>query len=162
MPQGGVTLLAALWCCMWGRGLIGRNGTCSTLCQFSVIPSTTHNQIGPFWCCFPSEWVCVCSRPLWVSPKNSPVRLGVSPAATPTPQVFSISGLRLYFPTLELWVAWSVTWSTSCCLTGQLQLCLPHSTIHHLVGSARHSVSTYASILAGSLEHAFLYIKQSV
>ena len=28
---------------------------------------------------------CVCSRPLWVSPANSPVRLQVSPAATPTP-----------------------------------------------------------------------------
>ena len=38
------------------------------------------------------------------------------------PQVFSISGLRLYFSTLELWVVQSVTRSTSCCLTGQLQL----------------------------------------
>ena len=28
---------------------------------------------------------CACSRPLWVSPKNSPVRLGVSPAAASTP-----------------------------------------------------------------------------
>ena len=44
------------------------------------------------------------------------------------PQVFSISGLRLYFPVLELWIAQSVTQSTSYCLTGQLQLCLPHST----------------------------------
>ena len=30
-------------------------------------------------------WVCVCSRPLWDSPTNSPVRLGVSPTATSTP-----------------------------------------------------------------------------
>ena len=29
--------------------------------------------------------MCVCSRPLWVSPRNSPVRLGVSPAAASTP-----------------------------------------------------------------------------
>ena len=70
---------------MWGRGLIGSNGTCSTLCRFSVTPSTTHNQIGRFWCWFPSGWVCVCSRPLWVSPMNSPVMLGVSPAAASTP-----------------------------------------------------------------------------
>ena len=56
-------------------------------------------------------------------------------------QVFSVSGLRLYFPTLELWVAWSVTWSTSCCLAGQLQLCLPHSTIRHLDGSASCSLA---------------------
>ena len=35
-------------------------------------------------------WVCVHSRPLWVSPANSPVRLGVSPAAASPPTgVFS-------------------------------------------------------------------------
>ena len=75
---------------MWGRGPIGSNGSCSTLCQFSVTSSATHNQIGPFWCCFPSGWVCVHSRTLCVSPMNSPVRLGVSPAAASTPTgVFS-------------------------------------------------------------------------
>ena len=31
------------------------------------------------------EWACARSRPLWVSPTNSPVRLGVSPAAASTP-----------------------------------------------------------------------------
>ena len=50
---------------------------------------------------------------------NSPVRLGVSPAAASTPQVFSLSGLRIYFPTLELLVGRSVTQSTSCCLASQ-------------------------------------------
>ena len=44
-----------------------------------------HNQIGPFWCSFPSGWVCVRSGTLWVSPMNSPVRLGVSPPAASTP-----------------------------------------------------------------------------
>ena len=39
--------------------------------------------------------------------------------------MFSIRGLRLYFPELEPWIVQSVTWSTSCCLTGQLQLCSP-------------------------------------
>ena len=52
------------------------------------------------------------------------------------PQVFSVSGLRLYFPMLEPWVPWSVTWSTSCCLASQLQLCPPCSTMRHLAGSA--------------------------
>ena len=33
----------------------------------------------------PGGWVCAQSRPLWVSPMNSPVRLGVSPAAASTP-----------------------------------------------------------------------------
>ena len=54
------------------------------LCWFSVTPSTTHNQIRPFWCCFLSGWFCVRSRPLWVSPTSSPMSLGVSPAAAST------------------------------------------------------------------------------
>ena len=55
------------------------------LCQISVTPCATHNQIGPLWCWFPSGWACARSRPLWVSPRTSPVRLGISPAAAPTP-----------------------------------------------------------------------------
>ena len=55
------------------------------LCWISVTPSATHNQIGPLWCRFPNGWACACSRPLWVSPTTSPVRLGVSPAAASTP-----------------------------------------------------------------------------
>ena len=55
------------------------------LCQISLTPSATHNQIGPLWCWFPSGWACPQSRPLWVSPTTSPVRLGVPPAATPAP-----------------------------------------------------------------------------
>ena len=75
---------------MCGRGRRGSNGACSILCQFSVTSSTTHNQVGPFWYWFPGVWACVRSRTLWVSPTNSPVRLGVSPAAASTPtRVFS-------------------------------------------------------------------------
>ena len=68
-----------------GQGPRQSNGACSILCQFSITPSTTHNQIGPLWCWFPSGWVCVSSRYLWVSPMTSSVRLGVSPAAASTP-----------------------------------------------------------------------------
>ena len=68
-----------------GEGRRGSSGACSTLCQISVTPSATHNQIGPLWCWFPSRWACARSRLPWVSPTNSPVRLGVSPAAAPTP-----------------------------------------------------------------------------
>ena len=68
-----------------GEGLRGSNGACSTLCRMLVTPSTTHNQIGPLWCWFPSGWACAHSRPLWVSPTTSPVRLGVSPTAAFTP-----------------------------------------------------------------------------
>ena len=41
------------------------------------------------------------SRPLWVSTRTSPVRLGVSPALPQPPRAFSIRGLRLYFPEVE-------------------------------------------------------------
>ena len=63
----------------------GSNGACSTLHRISATPSATHNQTGPLWCWFPSGWACARPRPLWVSPRTSPVRLGVSPAAAPTP-----------------------------------------------------------------------------
>ena len=53
--------------------------------RISVTPSATHNQIGPLWCWFPSGLACAHSRPLWVPPTTSPVRLRVSPAAAPTP-----------------------------------------------------------------------------
>ena len=69
------------------EGLRGNSVTCSALSQFSVISPTSHNQIGPFWCWFLGGWACVRSRTMWVSPMNSPVMLGVSPAA-PTPTGF--------------------------------------------------------------------------
>ena len=60
------------------------------LCWISVTPSATHNQTGPLWCWFPSGWAYARPRPLSVSPTTSPMRLGVSPAAAPTPTgVFS-------------------------------------------------------------------------
>ena len=82
---GGCTVMLYV-----GEGPRGSNGTCSTLHRTSIFHSTTHNQTGPLWCWFPSGWACARPRPLWVSAMTSPVRLGVSPAATPTPTgVFS-------------------------------------------------------------------------
>ena len=83
---------------MWGRGLRGSNGACSNLCRFSVTPSATHNQIVPLWCWFLSGGACACSRPLWVSPTNSPVRLGVSPTAALTPTGVFSQGFEALFP----------------------------------------------------------------
>ena len=69
-----------------GEGPRGSNGARLTLLRLSIFHSDTHNQTGPLWCWFPSGWACAHSRPLWVSPTTSPVRLGVSPAAVPTPR----------------------------------------------------------------------------
>ena len=68
-----------------GEGPRGSNGARSTLHWTSIFHSATHNQTGPLWCWFLSGWTCARPRPLWVSPTTSPVRLGVSPAAAPTP-----------------------------------------------------------------------------
>ena len=69
-----------------GEGLRGNNGARCPLLQILIFHSATHNQPGPLWCWFLSGWACAHSRPLWVSPTTSPVRLGVSPAAAPTPR----------------------------------------------------------------------------
>ena len=81
-----------------GEGLRGSNGARSTLCPISVTPSTTRNQIGSLWCWFPIGWACAHSRPLWVSPTTSPWRLGVSPAAAPTPTGIFNQRFEALFP----------------------------------------------------------------
>ena len=81
-----------------GKGPKGSNGTRSTLHQISVFHSATHNQTGPLWCWFPGGWACACLRPLWISPTTSPVRLGVSPAAAPTPPAVFNQRFEVLFP----------------------------------------------------------------
>ena len=81
-----------------GEGPRRSNGTCSTLHWIPATPSATLNQIGPLWCWSPSGLACAHSRPLWVCPTTSPVRLGVSPAATPTPTGVFNQRFEVLFP----------------------------------------------------------------
>ena len=81
-----------------GEGPSGSNGALLTLLRISIFHSDTHNQTGPLWCWFPSGWACAHSRPLWVSPTTSPVRLGVSPAAAPTPMGVFNQRFEALFP----------------------------------------------------------------
>ena len=81
-----------------GEGLRGSNGASSTLHGISATPSTTHNQIGLLWCWLPSGWAFAHPRPLWVSPMTSPVRLGVSPVAAPTPMGALFQRSEALFP----------------------------------------------------------------
>ena len=79
----------------------------------------------------PGGWVCIHSRPLWVSPMNTPVRLSLTTASIP--QVFSISGLRLYFNAMEPWVVQSVSFP-SCSsefIHTQMWNCLLHQPPPH-------------------------------
>ena len=117
--------------------LCGGEGSRREQCQlldswlaFILTSPATHKQIGPFWCWFLGGWVCVCSRTLWVSPTNSPVSLGVSSAASTPTGFFQSQVLRLYFPTLEPWVAWSVSLPSCsfqfiCVQIWDLQVCQP-------------------------------------
>ena len=101
--------------------------------QISIFHSTTHNQTGPLWCWFPSGWACAHSGPLWVSPTTSPVRLGVSPAAAPTP-----TGV---FNQRFAWVVRSASLPAVC----PVYLCAnvgPHGATHHSACPVlRHSKS---------------------
>ena len=81
-----------------GEGPRGSNGTRSTLHRISATASATHNQTGPLWCWFPSGWARARPWPLWVSPTTSPVRLGVCPAATPTPTGVFTQRFEALFP----------------------------------------------------------------
>ena len=92
----------------------------------------------------PSGWACARSRPMWVSPRNSPVRLGVSPAASTPTGVFSPRFEALFplagtlgcvvclDPQLFLLVICMQMWD---CLAHQLPPRLSRSTNHHLAMS---------------------------
>ena len=120
-----------------GEGPRGSNGAQSTLCWIPVTPSATHNQIGSLWYWFLSGWACARSRPLWVSPTTSPVRLGVSPAAVPTPRgvftqrfeaLFPRTGALDYMvcfaPRHSSWFICARVWGRGVCYP---PLCLPRS-----------------------------------
>ena len=81
-----------------GEGPRGNNEACSTLHWTSILHSSTHNQTGPPWCWLLSGWARARPRPLWVSPTTSPVRLGVSPAAAPTPTGIFNQRFEALFP----------------------------------------------------------------
>ena len=81
-----------------GEGRRGSNGTHSTLHQISATPSATHNQFGPCGAGYQVGGLVHTSRPLWVSPRTSLVRLGVSPALAPTPMGIFNQRFEALFP----------------------------------------------------------------
>ena len=110
--------------------------------SFQSLPLIPTNQIGPFWCCFLSGWVRVCSGTLWVSPTNSPVRLGVSPAATST----TMGVFNLWFE--ALFPCAGALSCVVCCaplpVPPSLSMCecgATGSASNHLVGSASCSLA---------------------
>ena len=97
----------------------------------SVTSSATHKQIGPFWCWLPLGWVCVCSRTPWVSPTNTPFKLGVL-FQLQLPQDFSVRGFEACFPhtgTLGCVVCLASQLFLLVFLHANVGLCLPASTL---------------------------------
>ena len=124
----------------------GKSATCSSLCWFWVTSPAIHNQIGPFLFWFLGGWICI-HWPLWVSPTNSPVRLGIYPTATSIPTgVFSqrLWGFISLHWNPELWgLSHSPVGppSLSACECGTTQFAshyLIWSSSHHLAGSPLH------------------------
>ena len=89
---------------------------------FQALPPLPTIKLGPLWCWFPSGWACAHSRPLWVSPTTSSVRLGVSPAAAPTPTGVFNQRFEALFPCAG--VLGYVACFAPHCLSGFISACV--------------------------------------
>ena len=131
--------MAASVHCEWGRGHRGNNAACSALTLLSVTSPAPTSKLNPSGAdSWVYVWICVCSRTPWVSPTNSPVRLGFSSTtATPTgfynlrfggflfpcwnPVFVVYLALHLFLlvylhAKVGLPASATATWSSSCCL----------------------------------------------
>ena len=133
-----------------GDGLGGSNQGASLSSRLSILHRDTHNQTGPLWCWFPSGWACAHSRPPWVSPTTSPVRLGVSPAAAPTPTGVFSQRFEALFPCAGALGCAAVCFAPSVC---PVYLCMnvgPQGATHCSACPAlRHSESGPLGLSAG-------------
>ena len=78
-----------LCCCTWGDGSEREQWCLLSFTNFlSLLPLPT-SELSPSGADFPGGWVCVLSRTSWVSPGNSPVRLGLSPTTSTPTRVFN-------------------------------------------------------------------------
>ena len=84
--------------------------------RFQLLPPLPTIKLGPSGAdSRVGGWACACCRPLWVSPTSSPVRLGVSLAATSTPRGVFNQRFEVLFPHSE-------ALGCAVCLTPQLLL----------------------------------------
>ena len=74
------------------------------LANFQLLPPLPTNKLGAFLVLIPRWWVGLCSRTLWVSPTNSPVRLGVSPIAVTPTDFYSQRIWGFLFPCWDPWL----------------------------------------------------------
>ena len=126
------------------------------LCWLSVTSAAIHKQIGPFWCWFPGwvgGWFCVCSGPPWVSPTNSPVRLGVSPTTANPTDFYSQRFWDGIFLCWKRWVVQPVLLpSSSFRFICSQMLDLPvHQPLHHSSQAPAPASPSILSLLSSQL-----------
>ena len=108
--QGRATNITAFRCCMWRRGPRGNNATCLAFSRLSVTSSTTHEQIGSFWCCFPvSGFVYIlgpCGSLQWTLLWGWEFLLPLQP-----PHIFLVKGFEALFAHVGILVLHGLSYS---------------------------------------------------
>ena len=127
-------LVSALWCCMWGRGREGMMALAPLSARFQSLRPLSTIKLGPSgadsWVdglvhapgpCGSLQWPLLWGWDFLLLPPHAPL-------------VFSIRGVRLYFPVLEPWVVWSVllprhsSWFIYVWMWGRTACPVPQST----------------------------------
>ena len=147
-------------CCgtVCGEGVREKTMLLAWLLLLSITCPTTHNQTEPFWCRFQDGWVCVHSGTLWVSPMNSPLRLGVYPSAT-TPIGFYSQ--RFWGLLSCRWNPWLHGLSHSPVVPPSLSACKCGTAVftsHHLICLVLHVLSTLAAHLHPSYQSGWMFL----
>ena len=123
------------------EGLRGSNGACFTLCQIPVTPSATHNQLGPSGADSRVAGLVHALGPCGSLQRTFLWGWEFFLLLPQSPQVFSIRGLRLYFSTLEPWVA-KLARSPAVPPGLSIRECgAAGSASHHIVGSTSYSLA---------------------
>ena len=112
--RSGVTLVAALWCCMWGRGREEVMAPVPLSTGFQPLPLLPTIKLGPSGA---NSWLGgLVHTP---GPHGSPEwpllwGWGSPPPLPQPPRAFSIRGLRLYFPCAGA-LGWAICFAPAVC-----------------------------------------------
>ena len=107
--MGGVTLVAVLLRCTWGRGREGAMVPAPLSAGFQSLPPLPTIKLGPSGADSRMDGFVYILGPC--GSLQRPLLYGWEFLLWPPqpPRVFSLRGLRLYFAMLEPWVAWSAS-----------------------------------------------------
>ena len=102
-------LVSALLCCTWGRGREGAMVLAPLSAGFELLPLLLTIKLGPSGADSRVGGLVHTLGPCGSLQRTLLWDWEFLPLLPQPPPVFSIRDLRLYFPALELWVAWSLS-----------------------------------------------------